>query len=42
MSSDPVSRLKLAQAEVDRVFGTGFAKANPALVAAVMTSAASD
>ena len=38
----PVSRLQLAQSEIDRVFGPGFAQANPALVAAVMSSAASD
>ena len=39
---NPVSRLQLAQSEVDHVFGAGFAQANPALVAAVMASAASD
>ena len=39
---DPMSRLQLAQTEIDRVFGAGFAQANPGLVAAVMTSAASD
>ena len=42
MSADPVTRLAFCQQEVDRVFGPRFARANPALVAAVMQTAASD
>jgi hypothetical protein len=37
--TNPISRL---QAEIDAAFGPGFAETNPALVAAVMSSAASD
>jgi hypothetical protein len=40
--TDPVSRLQLAQQEIDRVFGAGYAAANPGVVAAVMASASSD
>jgi len=39
---DPLSRLEFARDEIDRVFGTGYAAANPHVVAAVMASAASD
>jgi hypothetical protein len=42
MASDPVSRLQLAQAEVDRVFGSGYAQDHPEIVAVVVQSAASD
>jgi hypothetical protein len=41
VSSDPISRLELAKAELDRVFGPGHAAAHPELVA-VMQSAALD
>ena len=36
---DPVSRLQVAQAEIDRVLGDGYARANPQVVSAVMISA---
>jgi hypothetical protein len=42
MLPDPISRLQLAQQEIDKIFGAGYAAANPTLVAAVMASAASD
>jgi hypothetical protein len=42
MLSDPVSRLELAQREIDKAFGPNFAASHPELVAAVMASAASD
>jgi hypothetical protein len=38
----PVSRLQLAEQEIDRTFGDGYAAANPQLVAAVMAAASSD
>ena len=40
--SDPISRLKFARDEIDRVFGAGYAAAHPDVVAAVMMTAASD
>ena len=39
---DPISRLQLAEQEIDRVFGPGYAAAHPELVAAVMAAASSD
>jgi hypothetical protein len=39
---DPISRLQLAQREIDRVFGDGYAAAHSDAVAAVVTSAAID
>jgi hypothetical protein len=33
---DPISRLQLAQQEIDKVFGGGHAAAHPELVAAVL------
>ena len=36
---DPVCRLQVAQAEIDRVLGDGYARANPEVVSAVMISA---
>jgi len=36
------SRLELARAEVDRVFGQGYAAAHPQMVLAVMNTAATD
>ena len=35
---DPISKLELAKAELDRVFGPGHAAAHPELVAAVVCS----
>jgi hypothetical protein len=40
--SKSVSRLELARAEVDRVFGEGSAAAHPELVCAVVHAASSD
>ena len=40
--SDPISRLQLAAAEIDKTFGAGFAREHPEVVCAVMASAASD
>jgi hypothetical protein len=40
--SDPISRLQLAQQEIDKTFGAGFAREHPEVVCAVMASAASD
>jgi hypothetical protein len=40
--ADPVSRLQLAQQEIDRCFGSGFARDHPELVAVVVSTAASD
>ena len=40
--SGPISRLQLAEQEIDRTFGHGYAAAHPELVAVVMQSAASD
>jgi hypothetical protein len=40
--SDPISRLQLAQQEIDRVLGTGYAQEHPELVAVVVQSASSD
>jgi hypothetical protein len=42
MSSDPVSRLEMVRGELDRVFGDGYAREHPDLVAVVVQSAASD
>ena len=42
MNNDPISRLEFARAEVDRIFGDGYAAAHSDLVAAVMMSASSD
>jgi hypothetical protein len=42
MLPDPVSRLELAQQEIDKTFGPNYAASHPELVAAVMASAASD
>jgi hypothetical protein len=39
---DPISRLELAQRELDRVFGPDYARQHPELVASVVQSAASD
>ena len=39
---DPISRLQFARDEIDRVFGSGYAAANPNVVASVMASAALD
>jgi hypothetical protein len=39
---DPLSRLRFCVEEIDRVFGGGFARENPALVGVVMQTAASD
>jgi hypothetical protein len=39
---DPISRLQLAQREIDRVFGDGYAAAHSDVVAAAVTSAAID
>ena len=40
--TDPISRLQLAQAEVDKVFGQDFAAKHPEVVSAVMISASLD
>jgi hypothetical protein len=40
--ADPVSRLQLAQQEIDRTFGPDYAREHPELVAVVVQSAASD
>jgi hypothetical protein len=42
MDDPMMSRLQLAQQEIDRVFGDGYGAAHPELVIAVMQSAASD
>ena len=39
---DPVSRLQVAQAEIDRMLGDGYARANPQVVSAVMIFASLD
>ena len=39
---DPISRLQLAQAEIDKTFGSNYAREHPELVAVVVQSAASD
>jgi hypothetical protein len=39
---DPITRLRLARAEIDAAFGDGYAEAHHELVCAVMASAASD
>ena len=39
---DPISRLQFAQAEVDRVLGDGYARANPQAVSGVMIAASLD
>ena len=39
---DPVSRLQLAQQEIDNTFGGNYARANPQVVSAVMISASLD
>jgi hypothetical protein len=40
--ADPVSRLQLAQQEIDRTFGPDYAREHPEVVAVVVQSAASD
>jgi type IV pilus biogenesis protein CpaD/CtpE len=40
--TDPISRLEVVQREINRVFGDGYATANPDVVSAVVQSAASD
>ena len=40
--TDPIARLELARAEVDRVFGAGYAAAHSDVVSAVMISASLD
>jgi hypothetical protein len=42
MSTDPISRLQLAQQEIDKTFGVGFAEQHPEIVVVVVQSAASD
>jgi hypothetical protein len=42
MSSNPISRLQLACAEIDKALGPGFAQQHPELVAVVVSTAASD
>jgi hypothetical protein len=42
MAAPPISWLQFAQQEIDRVFGDGYAAANPRLVASVVESATSD
>ena len=39
---DPVSRLQLADKEIDRTFGDGYAAAHPDVICAVMNAASSD
>jgi hypothetical protein len=39
---DPLARLQFARDEIDRVFGSGYAQANPDVVSAVMISASLD
>jgi hypothetical protein len=39
---DPISRLQLAQQEIDRVLGGGYAREHPDVVAVVVQSASSD
>jgi hypothetical protein len=39
---DPISRLRFARDEIDRVFGEGYAAQHPDVVASVMMSAAID
>jgi hypothetical protein len=39
---DPVSRLQLAQQEIDRTFGPDFARENPQVLVAVLNAASSD
>jgi hypothetical protein len=40
MPEDPITRLRFARDEIDRVFGDGYAAAHSDLVAAVMSTAA--
>jgi hypothetical protein len=40
--SDPISRLQFARDEIDRVFGTNYAREHPEVVTAIMATAASD
>jgi 2-hydroxychromene-2-carboxylate isomerase len=42
MGTDPISRLQLARDEIDRVFGDGYAAANPDVLATVVQAASSD
>ena len=39
---DPVSRLQLAQAEIDKTFGSNYAREHPEVVSAVMIAASLD
>jgi hypothetical protein len=40
--ADPVSRLQLAQQEIDRTFGPDYARENPQVLVAVLNAASSD
>jgi type IV pilus biogenesis protein CpaD/CtpE len=40
--ADPISRLELAQREIDRVFGVGYAAAHPDVLVVTVQTAASD
>jgi type IV pilus biogenesis protein CpaD/CtpE len=40
--ADPISRLQLAQEEIDRVFGVGYAAAHPDVLVVTVQTAASD
>ena len=39
MPEDPITRLRFARDQIDRVFGDGYAAAHPDLVVAVMSTA---
>jgi hypothetical protein len=40
--SDPISRVELAKSELDRTFGSDFARENPQVLVAVLNAASSD
>ena len=40
--ADPISRVELAQRELDRVFGANYARSHPEVLAAVVQSASMD
>ena len=42
MTETPISRLRFARDEIDRVLGSGYAADHPEVIVAVMASAASD
>ena len=40
--SDPIRRLQLAQEEIDKTFGSNYARENPQVLVAVLNAASSD